>query len=105
MLATGVHDADQSRVLELLLQNAAHLDSQGAVLQVPHWYWPLVGAVFLVSLLLCYPARTVFAIGKGNDGVRRQEGYDRFLRKLIPAFLFLGVLASVLGSFVFEYFR
>ena len=67
--------------------------------------WFVTGAVILASFatLLTIKARTAFEIGRGAASVKRQKQYDRFLRIFIPAFLTMGVLASILGSAIFEF--
>ena len=103
LLANGVEPDNQGRALELLLQKAASSPKDGEKLNLPTWF--VTGAVILASFaaLLTIKARTAFEIGRGAASVKRQKRYDRFLRKLIPAFLIMGVLASILGSVIFEF--
>ena len=105
LLANGVKPDNRGRALELLLQKAASLPKDGEKLNLPTWF--VIGAVILAgcATLLTFKARTVFEIGKGVASVKRQKQYDRFLRISIPVFLIMGVLASILGSAIFEFIR
>ena len=103
ILANGVKSDNQGRALELLLQKAASLPKDGEKLNLPTWF--VIGAAILAvfATLLTIKARTAFEIGRGVASVKRQKQYDRFLRIFIPAFLTMGVLASILGSAIFEF--
>jgi len=103
LLANGVEPDNQGRALELLLQKVASRPEEGAKLNLPTWF--VIGAAILAvfATLFTIKARTAFEIGRGAASVKRQKQYDRFLRIFIPAFLTMGVLASILGSAIFEF--
>ncbi len=110
LVAKGVKPEDYGRALELLLWQSAGLHNDAVRLIAPAWF--VVAAITLVIivgvwaiLLLAVPARTAFEIGKGATSVRRQKWYDSLLRKTIPGFLIMGVLASIVGTVVLELFR
>ena len=103
LLAAGVRVEDQSRVLELLLQKAAGLDQSRGTIHWPVWFVVVTVILAIVASLFSIRAHTAFEIGRGVAIVRRQRRYDWFLRKAIPTFLIMGVLASILGSFAFEF--
>jgi hypothetical protein len=105
LVAKGVKPEDHGRALELLLRKSADLAIEPSAIQAPLWFSIAAVIMVIVASLLSFPARTAFEIGNGAGSVRRQQRYDRFLRKIIPTFLIMGVLASVLGSFAFEYLR
>ncbi len=105
LLAGGVRREDQTRVLELLLQKAAGLDQWRGTTHWAVWLYVVTLTLVVMATLFSITAHTAFEIGKGKASVRRQRRYDWFLRKAIPTFLIMGVLASVLGSFVFEFLR
>jgi len=90
--------------LELLLQKAATQPGSDK-LNLPTWF--VIGAAILAvfATLFTIKARTAFEIGRGAASVYRQKQYDRFLRKIVPAFLIMGVSASILGSVFFEFMR
>ena len=105
LLANGVNPDNQGRALELLLQKVASRPEEGAKLNLPTWF--VIGAAILAvfATLFTIKARTAFEIGRGAASVYRQKQYDRFLRKIVPAFLIMGVSASILGSVFFEFMR
>jgi hypothetical protein len=100
----GVSQEDQGRALELLLRR--ELEPQAAA-RIPPPFWLCCSLVTLavMAALLCISASTAFEIGKGAASVRWQKWYAGFLRKTLPGFLFMGVLASTLGSFLYEYLK
>jgi hypothetical protein len=105
LIAKGVKAEDQGRALELLLRKAVDRPADRQLFYPPIWFYAVAITMFVVTLLLSFGARTAFEIGKGTASVRRQKKYDGFLRRVIPSFLILGVLASALGSFVYDVFR
>jgi hypothetical protein len=105
LVAKGVKPEDQSRALALLLRKSADLPNERPALQFPLWFTVLAVVVVMVASLLSFRANTAFEIGKGAASVRRQKQYEKLLRRIIPTFLVMGILASALGSFAFEYLR
>jgi hypothetical protein len=105
LIAKGVKAEDQGRALELRLRKSADLPADRQSFYPPIWFFAAAATMFAVTLLLSFGARTAFEIGKGAASVRWQKRYDGFLRKIIPSFLVLGVLASALGSFVYDLLR
>ena len=105
LVAKGVKPEDQGRALELLLRQSAGIPNAGEAIILPTWFYVGVAVVVVAAVFLCYPAHTAFEIGKGVASVRRQKSYDSFLSKKLPAFLIMGVLASILGSFAFGLLR
>jgi hypothetical protein len=105
LLENGLKPEDQGRALQLLLQKAAGREDAGTRIHASAGFLVLTAILAGLAALLSVKARTAFEIGKGAASVKRQKQYDRFLRKTIPTFLILGVLASVLGSWLFELIR
>jgi hypothetical protein len=106
LVAKGVKPEDHGRALKLLLEQAADPSNAGDLIRLPRWFYVATVATSVVAILLmAYPARTAFEIGKGAASVQRQKWYDSFLRKAIPGFLIMGVIASMLGSFAFDLLR
>jgi len=105
LIAKGVKTEDHGRALELLLEKSVDPHGSRQEIRMPNWFFVVGGIAALVSLLLSFGARTAFQIGKGAASVRWQKQYHSFLRKSVPAFLILGVLASILGSFAFDFLR
>jgi hypothetical protein len=105
LIAKGVKSEDHGRALELLLRKSANFPGDRQLIDPPNWLLAAVYTALGVTLLFALGARTAFEIGKGTASVRWQKQYDRFLRRSIPAFLILGVLASMLGSFAFDFLR
>ena len=105
LLSAGVGVENHSRALELLLQKAAGLDQRLGTLHLPVWFGVVAVTLAVVATLLSIPAHTAFEIGKGTASVRRQKRYDWFLRKALPTFLIMGVLASVVGTYAVDFLR
>jgi hypothetical protein len=105
LVAKGVKPEDYGRALELLLRLSPAYPKQSAAIIVPAWFVCLAITMAMIATLLSFQARTAFEIGKGAESVLRQRRYERFLRNAIPAFFIFGVLASAVGSFVFEALR
>jgi hypothetical protein len=105
LVARGVKPADYGQALELLLRLSPEYPKQYGTLYFPAWLVGVAITMALIATLLSFQARPAFEIGSGAASVLRQKRYDWFLRKGIPAFFILGVLASALGSFVFEALR
>jgi hypothetical protein len=105
LIAKGVKTEDHGRALELLLRKSADLPTDRQLIYPPTWFLVATVTAAVVTLLLSFGARTAFEIGKGTASVRWQKRYDSFLRRSVPAFLILGVLASILGSFAFDFLR
>ncbi|MGA2254163.1 MAG: hypothetical protein ABSG53_05830 [Thermoguttaceae bacterium] len=106
MLEKGVKPEDHGRALELILrrQKVAFPGANDKI-TLPTWLLAVAVSTAIVATLLSVSARTAFEIGKGATSVRWQKRYDGFLRKIIPSFLILGVLASALGSFAYDLLR
>lgn len=104
-VAKGVKPDDYGRALELLLQHVAGVSDQSQVIGMPIWWYVAAVTTAIVASLLSIQARTAFEIGKGVKSIRRQKWYNGFLRKSIVGFLIMGVLASALGSMVFDLLR
>lgn len=102
LVAKGVKPEDYGRALELLLRMSPEYPKQFGTLHLPAWLVSVGITMGMIATLLSFQARTAFEIGMGAASVLRQKRYDWFLRKAIPAFFILGVLASAIGSFVFE---
>jgi hypothetical protein len=105
LLTNGVKPDDQGRALELLLQKEAGLTLERTTLKLPTWFLICAALCAGFAILLSFKARTAFEIGRGVASVKHQKLYDRFLRIAIPAFLVMGVLASAIGSWLFEFVR
>ncbi|HVS34589.1 MAG TPA: hypothetical protein VMS17_03340 [Gemmataceae bacterium] len=106
LLEKGVKPEDHGRALELILRRQlAAFPGANDKIAVPTWFWAVALTTAIVAMFLSVPARTAFEIGKGAASVRWQKRYDGFLRKIIPSFLILGVLASALGSFAYDFVR
>jgi hypothetical protein len=105
LVAKGVKPEDYGRALELLLRLSPVYPKQYGALNLPAWLVGVSTTMALIATLLSFQARTAFEIGKGAESVLRQKRYEWFLRKAIPAFFIFGVLASAVGSFVFETLR
>jgi hypothetical protein len=105
LIAKGVKTEDHGRALELLLRKLADLPADRQMFYPPTWFLVTAATAAVVALMLSFGARTAFDIGKGMASVRRQKRYLRFLQKSVPTFLILGVLASMLGSFAFDFLR
>lgn len=63
---------------------------------------------FLIFFFLClpifFPPRNAIAIGKGVKSVKNQKKWLYFLLKILPSFIVLGVLASIVGSYIYGKF-
>jgi hypothetical protein len=105
LIAKGVKPEDHGRALELLLRKSADLPADRQLVYPAPWFLVAAVTAAVVAILLSFGARTAFELGKGAASVRWQKLYENFLRKSIPAFLILGVLASMLGSFVLDFLR
>jgi hypothetical protein len=105
LVAKGVKPEDYGRALELLLQMSTAYPKQYAALDLPPWLVGVAITMAVIATLMSFQAHTAFEIGNGAASVSRQKHYDWFLRKVVPAFFIFGVLASAVGSFVFETFR
>ena len=102
LVAKGVRPEDYGRALELLLRLSSEYPKQYGALHLPAWLVGVAITMATIATLLSFQARTAFEIGKGAASVLRQKRYDWFLRKAIPSFFIFGVLASAVGSLIFE---
>jgi hypothetical protein len=102
LVAKGLKPEDHSRALELLLRYSAGLDTDVEFSQIPAWYKVTFVTAMVVAMLLSFGGDTAFEIGRGAARVRRQKVHSAFLRRTL-AFLIYGVMASILGSFAFNY--
>jgi hypothetical protein len=105
LVKKGVTPADENRALELLLQKEIGGTDNEGKLEASWWLKSILLTIISILIFLSLRASTVFEIGKGKARARLQQWYDGFLRKTIPAFLIMGVVASALGNMVYEYFR
>jgi hypothetical protein len=101
LVKKGVAPEDHGRALQILLRK--EFEGNGEIFTVvPIWYKFSLIALVIIGILLCVQATTAFDLGKGKASVRWQKWYGGFLRKTIPAFLFVGVAAAVVGSYAYE---
>lgn len=105
LLEKGVKLEDHGRALELILRRQVASPVANEKISPPFWFWALAISTAIVAMILSVPARTAFEIGKGAASVTWQKRYDWFLRKAVPTFLFMGVVASVVGTFASDLLR
>ena len=95
----------QGRALQLLLRKEVYGRDPEIEVSFPYWVRCSIVMILIATLLLVIQATTAFEIGKGKTSVKWQKWYAGILRRILPAFLLMGVVASALGSYVFEYLR
>jgi hypothetical protein len=103
LLDKGIRPEDHGRALEMLIRK--ELSAQEVQTNFPAWLLVALVTIALMALLLSVPAFTAFNIASGKRSVRIQQRYDRFLRTLLPAFLFMGVLASLVSAFIYDFLK
>ncbi len=105
LVKKDIKPEDYGRAFRILLDkelSGSRVEGSGFI---PVWVLCILGILFLTAFFLSVPAYTAFDIGVGKLKVRRQKSYDSFLRKILPTFLIMGVLASALGTVLYESFK
>jgi hypothetical protein len=100
LLAQGLKPEDQQKALELLLAIESGYWTGPRPEGVPRWYWYFAGTTVFVALVLSYPVRTSFALGRGERNVEWQMWYVNALTVALPsavvAFFVYKLLPSIL---------
>jgi hypothetical protein len=102
----GITTAEHSKALTILLRRGYEPDGPERSLgELPFWIWVVLAMLAIPTILLCITSSTAFEIGLGKRSVRWQKWHGNVLRKWMPGFIIMGVVASVVAAMIYERMR
>ena len=105
LLKSGVDLTNKPRATELILSILSDYPSGPATATIASWYNPLLLIGFVCAVVLSFRPKSALAIGKGVVSVKRQRLWIKFVTRIIPSFIFLGVLTSIIGNYITDYIK
>jgi hypothetical protein len=106
LVQKGITPDDHSKALTILLRRGYEYDNADMRMdKVPFWFWGAIATLVIPTILFTITATTAFEIGRGKRSVAWQKWYGNLLTKGVPGFIIMGVLASTIGSFIYDKLR
>jgi hypothetical protein len=103
LVKNGITPAEYGKALTILLRRGSEPDKAGMRLdEVRLWFWIAITALVTLTILLSFTATTAFEIGKGKRSVAWQKWHGNLLTEWLPAFIIMGIVASIIGAFIHD---
>jgi len=102
LLNNGLTPEEIPKAVEYILGLQAGYYEQNSITKIATWAICCSIVILILSILIIiFRPKTCIAIGQGINSLRRQRKWIKFINVFLPSFIILGILASIIGNWLF----